>query len=115
VQKQQAVDGLLQKARQAGAADDRRTEVEAAVAALSAGASGYSRVEALKRACDGFEALGEVDRAQPFCELLLREFPATAAAKQVVDRRRVDTRQKASVKSKKPASAVDEAPAQSAH
>jgi hypothetical protein len=85
---QVAVEAKLSQARVAGSSGDRRGEVMAALAALNAGATGYSRAEALKRACDGYEALGESDRAQAFCDRLLAEFPSTAAARQVADRRK---------------------------
>lgn len=87
-QLQLAVDAQLAQARASSNAGDRRGEVIAAIAALNAGATGYSRAEALKRACDGYEALGEFDRAQSFCDRLLAEFSGTAAARQVADRRK---------------------------
>lgn len=82
------VDAQLVQARSSANAGDRRGEVAAAVRALNAGATGYSRAEALKRACDGLEALGEYDRAEPYCERLIAEFSGTAAARQVADRRK---------------------------
>ncbi|MBE2250897.1 MAG: zf-HC2 domain-containing protein [Myxococcus sp.] len=85
---QRDVEAQLAQARSAANSGDRRAEVMAAVGALNAGATGYSRAEALKRACDGYEAMSEFDRAQPFCERLLAEFPGTAAARQVADRRK---------------------------
>ncbi len=78
----------LGQARAAANQGDRRGQVTAALRVLSAGAKGYSRAEALKSACDGFEALGEYDQAQQFCDLLLSEFRGTAAAQQVAQRRK---------------------------
>jgi hypothetical protein len=89
------VDAQLAQARSSANSGDRRGEVMAALKALQSGASGYSRAEALKRACDGFEALGEYDRAQQFCDALLAEFPGTAAARQVADRRKAQLKPKA--------------------
>ncbi|MBL8938893.1 MAG: zf-HC2 domain-containing protein [Archangium sp.] len=85
---QLAVEAQLGQARAAANQGDRRGQVAAAVRALSAGATGYARAEALKSACDGYEALGEYDRAQQFCDLLISEFRGTAAAQQVAQRRK---------------------------
>lgn len=93
--RQLSVDAQLAQARSSANSGDRRGEVMAALKALQSGASGYSRAEALKRACDGFEALGEYDRAQQFCDALLSEFPGTAAARQVADRRKAQLKPKA--------------------
>jgi hypothetical protein len=82
-----SVAEALARARQLGAQGDRQGEVSAALGALKAGATGYERVEALKRACDGFEALEQPARAESFCAQLLAEFPETAAAQQVARRR----------------------------
>lgn len=95
------VDAQLGQSRAAGNAGDRRGEVMAAVAALNAGAKGYSRLEALKRACDGYEAMGEFDRAQPYCERVIAEFGGSAAARQVAERRKAQLK---SPKSPSPAS-----------
>ncbi len=84
------VDASLASARALSKVGDRRGEIAAAVKALSAGATGYARAEALKRACDAHEVLGEFDRAQQYCDVLLAEFPSSAAARAVVDRRRVN-------------------------
>ncbi|MBL8917440.1 MAG: zf-HC2 domain-containing protein [Myxococcaceae bacterium] len=97
--KQLNVDAQLAQARSSANSGDRRGEVMAALKALQAGASGYSRAEALKRACDGFEALGEYDRAQQFCSALISEFPGTAAARQVVERKKAQLKPKAPARS----------------
>ncbi len=80
--------GSLESARVASNRGDRLSEIRLAAQVLESGATGYERVEALKRICDAYEFLGEPDRADPFCDLLLREFPNTAAAKAVSDRRK---------------------------
>lgn len=78
----------LESARVAANRGDRVSEIRLAAQVLEAGATGYERVEALKRICDAYEALGEPDRADPFCDQLLQEFPNTVAAKVVSDRRK---------------------------
>ena len=78
----------LESARVASNRGDRLSEIRLLAQVLQNGASGYERVEALKRICDAYEALGEPDRADPFCDQLLSEFPNTAAAKAVEDRRK---------------------------
>lgn len=78
----------LESARVASNRGDRLSEIRLLAQVLQNGASGSERVEALKRICDAYEALGEPDRADPFCDQLLSEFPNTAAAKAVEDRRK---------------------------
>ena len=78
----------LESARVASSRGDRLSEVRLLAQVLENGATGYQRVEALKRICDAYEALGEPERADPFCDTLTREFPNTAAAKAVEDRRK---------------------------
>ena len=82
----------LESARLASNRGDRSTEIRFAAEALSDGATGSERVEALKRLCDAWEALGEPARADPYCDALLREFPASAAARNVSDRRNATQR-----------------------
>lgn len=86
-QAQLDVRRFLEEARAASKQGDRRGEVLAAANALKAGATGYERAEALRRACDAHEAMQEFDRAEPFCERLLSEFSGTVAARQVMERR----------------------------
>lgn len=83
----QKVEAALGQARQAAKAGDRQGEVNAALAVLKAGATGYQRTEALKRLCDAFEAEGNQGSADAYCGMLLQEFPNTVAAKTVVTRR----------------------------
>jgi len=94
-------DAQLAQSRSASNSGDRRGEVMAAVAALNAGAKGYSRLEALKRACDGYEAMGESDRAQPYCERVVAEFGGSAAARQVADRRKAQLKPKSAAPANK--------------
>lgn len=77
----------LEAARSASNRNDRVTEVKYALAVLNAGAQGYEKIEALKRICDAYEAMGEYDRGQPYCDALLSEFPNSAAAQAVAQRR----------------------------
>ena len=78
----------LESARVASSRGDRVSEIRLLAQVLQNGAVGYERVEALKRICDAYEALGEAERADPFCDSLLSEFPNTAAARAVEDRRK---------------------------
>lgn len=78
----------LESARVASSRGDRVSEVRLLAQVLENGATGYERLEALKRICDAYEFLGEPDRADPFCDQVLREFPTSAAAKAVSDRRK---------------------------
>lgn len=77
----------LEAARLASNRNDRLTEVKYALEVLSSGAKGYERLEALKRVCDAYEAMGEYDRAQSYCDTVLSEFPNSAAAQAVAQRR----------------------------
>ncbi len=79
--------GLLEAARAAGSRGDRAEEARLAQQLLQGGATGYEKVEALKRACDALEAMGDFARADPYCDQLLSEFPQTAAAGAVAKRR----------------------------
>lgn len=77
----------LEAARAASNRSDRMTEVKYALEVLNSGAKGYERLEALKRICDAYEAMGEYDRAQSYCDTVLSEFPNSAAAQAVAQRR----------------------------
>lgn len=83
----QEVEGLLAQARAFNRANDRKQEISYAQRVLALDARGYQRAEALKRLCDAFDDLGLEDQANPYCEALQQEFPATAAAKAVLTRR----------------------------
>jgi hypothetical protein len=77
----------LEAARDAFQRNDRQAEVRFSLDALSLGVTGSERLEALRRACDGFDALGEPDQAEPYCSALQREFPGSSAADTVSRRR----------------------------
>jgi anti-sigma factor RsiW len=109
VQEVEAAKALLERARRLASAGDRAGEVKASLEALNAGASGYERVEALKRVCDGYEAMGSFDRAELFCARLLSEFPGTAAAQQIVSRRRAVEENAKKAPAKTAPAAVDQA------
>jgi aminoglycoside phosphotransferase (APT) family kinase protein len=109
VQEVEAAKALLEQARRLASAGDRAGEVKASLEALNAGASGYERVEALKRVCDGYEAMGSFDRAELFCARLLSEFPGTAAAQQIVSRRRAVEENAKKAPAKTAPAAVDQA------
>ncbi|MGV3624082.1 MAG: anti-sigma factor family protein [Archangium sp.] len=86
-QREQRRAKSLESARLSNNSGDRTSEIRFAQEALSEGATGSQRVEALKRLCDAWEALGEPGRADPYCVALIREFPTSLAAKNVSDRR----------------------------
>jgi hypothetical protein len=77
----------LLAARAARNRNDRMTEVTFALEVLNLGAKGQERLEALERVCDAYEAMGQVDRAQSYCDAVLSEFPDSAAAQAVAQRR----------------------------
>lgn len=80
-------EGQLNSARAANSTGDRQTEIKESLGVINGGAEGAARAEALKRLCDAYDTLGEADSAQVFCDLLVREFPQSAAAKQIALRR----------------------------
>ncbi len=97
----------LDQARAASQRNDRRAEVKFALVVIEQGASGSERVEALKRVCDAYEALGESDRADPYCDALVSEFPSSAAA-EALSRRRGYQQRVAPAKSPSPKRAAEE-------
>ncbi len=80
-------EGQLSSARAANAIGDRQTEIKESLGVINGGAEREVRAEALKRLCDAYDSLGEADSAQVFCDLLVREFPQSAAARQIALRR----------------------------
>lgn len=88
-QSREMASDLIEQARVASGRGDRSAEIQLAGRALQLGATGYTRVEALKRLCDALDAIGEPERADPYCAQLLREFPGTAAAQQIAQKRNV--------------------------
>ena len=81
------LEDQLSMARAANNRGDRQAELKECLAVLAAGARGAQRAESLKRVCDAFDALGEPDQAQPFCDQLAQEFGQTNAARQMLQRR----------------------------
>lgn len=80
-------DRMLAGARQARARNDRHQEIQLALQALKLGAQGEQRALALQHACEGYEALGDENRAGQFCDLLIREFPSSLSARRIAERR----------------------------
>ncbi len=78
---------LAQSARQLLARGDRPAAAKQAVAALTAGADGAARLDALSVACEALDDLNLPDEAAPYCAALVQEYPRTAAARQVAERR----------------------------
>jgi hypothetical protein len=87
VAEERQATGYLEAARAASNSGDRQQEVKLALAVLDTKVQGYPRAEALQRVCTALEALGEEGQADKYCAQLLREFPNTAAAKMVAQRR----------------------------
>ncbi len=104
--------GYLDAARAASNQGDRQEEVKQALAALQTNVKGAPRAEALNRLCSAFEALGEEGKADKFCDALLTEFPTTAAAKVVANRRNNVQRPAPAKASKQPS--YDSSPAEKA-
>lgn len=77
----------LEAARVSSQRNDRVSEIKFALSVLSAGATGAERLESLKRVCDAYEAIGEYDRADPYCDLVVSEYPRSAAADAISKRR----------------------------
>ncbi|MBI3182195.1 MAG: zf-HC2 domain-containing protein [Myxococcales bacterium] len=95
------LESLLSQARAADAAGDIKQEIQLAHQVLSREATGYQRAEALRKLCDAYEKAGMVEQSDRYCQLLIKEFPNSAAAKQVAERRR-GSRSKAAEKTKRP-------------
>ncbi len=97
----------LESARVASSRGDRSAEIDLLLKVLENGATGYEKAETLKRLCDAFEALGAFERADPYCDQLLNEFPNTVAAKVVTQRRNSTQRATPKVVPAKKASPAD--------
>jgi len=78
----------VEAARAAGRRSDFGAEARYALEALDRGVAGADRLEMLKRLCDAFERLGEYQRADPYCDRVLTEYPKSDPAKQIATRRR---------------------------
>lgn len=62
-------------------------EIQLAQKVLKMGATGVERAEALKHLCDAYDSLGETGQADTYCNALLKEFPSSAAAQRIAERR----------------------------
>ena len=80
---------------------DRKAEVAYAAQAVSQGASGSARLEALTHLCNGYEALGQFDSADGWCDALLREFPNSTTAQSITQRRGASQQYRAAPTQKK--------------
>lgn len=67
-------EAQLGLARAASSRGDRRAEIKECLAVLNGGAQGTVRAEVLRRLCEAYEALGEAQRAQGYCDALFAEF-----------------------------------------
>ncbi len=88
---QKRIRDELEKARQTIGAGSRATGVQIAVRVLQLGPTGGARLEALTLVCETYEAMGDSERAAPYCDLIAREFPDSAAARQVAERARANS------------------------
>lgn len=100
--REMAVD-LIEQARVASSRGDRSSEIQLASRAIQLGATGLTKVEALKRLCDAYDALGESERADAYCTQLLKEFPSSAAAQVVAQKRNAQRVSPAKAKKSAPA------------
>jgi hypothetical protein len=94
----------LEAARQAGASGDRLMEIKHAKDVLASGATGYERIEALKRLCDAYDAIGNASAGAQYCQALIAEYPASAAARAVNEKQQ---QRAVSPKKAAPAKAID--------
>lgn len=81
------VTGHLELATKYGNGGQRMLEVKECLQALKLGAAGAQRLEALKRLCDAFNAVGEPDQADSYCDRVVLEFPNSAYARQIGEAR----------------------------
>ncbi len=82
------VASLLEQAKAAAQKGDRQAEVSFAAQAIGQGGlPNGARLEALTHLCNGYEALGQFDAADGWCDALLREFPSSSSAQIITQRR----------------------------
>jgi len=81
------VTSHLEQAVKYGNGGQRMPEVKECLEALKLGAAGAQRLEALRRLCDAFNALGEPDQADQYCDRVVLEFPNSAYARQISEAR----------------------------
>lgn len=103
----------LDSARAAGNNGNRQEEVKQSLMVLKTGVLGASRAEALNRLCTALEELGNEGQADKYCDALLVEFPTSAAAKVVANRRNNMQRAAPAPKASKTRS-YDESPSEKA-
>ncbi len=84
---EQEMKNTLEAARAASNSGNLQEEAKLSKLVVDSNVRGSVRAEALSRLCTALEALGNEDAADRYCDLLLREFPNSAAAKQIADRR----------------------------
>ena len=77
-----------------------------AAQAVAQGAQGSLRLEALTHLCSGYEALGQYDSADGWCDALLREFPNTSAAQALTQRRGASQQYRAAPAATKKATSI---------
>jgi hypothetical protein len=94
-QDESARQATVQSARAAAQRGDRESELRYAAEAVRLGVTGGARLDMLQRLCDGFEALGQATRADPYCDALVSEFPQSSAATAVAQRRSYQQRPEA--------------------
>lgn len=80
------VDELLKQARAAKQSRDYETEVRILKDVLEGHATGSARLEALNGICNGLQALGLLEQAAPYCQMLVNEFPSSAVAREWIER-----------------------------
>jgi hypothetical protein len=80
--------GYLDSAKVAGNSGNRDQEVKLSLEVVNSNVKGYLRGEALARLCNALEALGNEAAADRYCDLLLREYPNTVAAREIANRRK---------------------------
>lgn len=77
----------LDAARAASNKSNHQEEVNQALYVLKTNVKGAYRAEALSRLCSALEELGNEGQADKYCDALLTEFPNSAAARVVANRR----------------------------
>lgn len=102
----------LEEAAAAAARGDTAREVALAIEVLrTTNPTGALRLDALTRACQGLERLGDSAGADAYCDALLSEYPSSVAASRLAQQRGMQQRVPAA-KAKKAPAKVDSAPAQ---
>ncbi|MFZ5471018.1 MAG: anti-sigma factor family protein [Myxococcota bacterium] len=108
------LESLLSRARKAQASRDYQNEILLAQEVMKRGATGYQQMEALRMLCEAFLDLGDEARATPYCEVLMKRFPSSGAAKLVRNRMTRASDKKSIQRKVELPSEKDQAPAQAA-